>query len=158
MREAVGLLRNAPAGSPALGAVAGLRAILVDDAQELTLGGVELLEACRRRGIAVLAFGDPDVGSGSFRGARPENFARLATRTHVLDSIHRGTPAQRDLVAQVTSRIGAAGLVAHRHPPVGQGDAGCVRLVPQAPHRGGEEVRRVLRPLEADDVGAEQAA
>lgn len=119
VREAVGLLRDAPAGSPALGSVAGLRAILVDDAQELTLGGVELLEACRTRGIAVLAFGDPDVGSGSFRGAHPENFARLATTTHVLDRVHRGTAAQRDLTAQVTSRIGAAGLVAHRHPPVG---------------------------------------
>ena len=36
------------------------------------------LEACRARGIAVMAFGDPDVGSGAFRGATPENFARLA--------------------------------------------------------------------------------
>ncbi|MCO7202153.1 ATP-dependent helicase [Microbacterium sp. CnD16-F] len=145
VREAVGLLRNAPAGSPALGAVAGLRAILVDDAQELTLGGVELLEACRRRGIAVLAFGDPDVGSGSFRGARPENFARLATRTHVLDRIHRGMPAQRDLVAQVTSRIGAAGLVAHRHPPVGVEPDESLRAF--ALRSGAEEVDLIARLL-----------
>ena len=127
VREACALVQTLPAGSPALGALADLRVLLVDDAQELTLGGVELLEACRARGIAVLAFGDPDIGSGSFRGARPENFARLATSTHVLDVPHRGTAAQRDLVAAVTARIGAAGLVAHRRPPAGADPDGSVR-------------------------------
>ncbi|MFS0867127.1 ATP-dependent helicase [Microbacterium sp. 179-B 1A2 NHS] len=127
VREAVGLVRSLPAGSPALGTVAGLRAIVVDDAQELTLGGVELLEGCRSRGIAVLAFGDPDVGSGTFRGARPENFARLAVTTSVLDGVHRGTTFQRDVLSQVTSRIGAAGLVAHRSPRAGVEPDGSVR-------------------------------
>lgn len=119
VREAVGLARTLPAGSPAWGATGRLRAILVDDAQELTLGGVELLEAFRRIGVAVLAFGDPDVGSGSFRGARPENFARLAAGVplHVLTGAHRGTRAVRDLAAEVTSRIGAVGVVAHRRSP-----------------------------------------
>ncbi|WP_347975926.1 ATP-dependent DNA helicase [Microbacterium sp. ProA8] len=114
VREAVGLLRTAPAGSPAVDRV---RVVLVDDAQELTLGGVELLEAVRARGGAVLAFGDPDVGSGSFRGATPENFARLASSlgaVQVLAGGHRGTPWQRDLVGRVTQRIGAVGVVAHR--------------------------------------------
>ena len=160
VREAVGLLRDAPAGSPALGAVAGLRAILVDDAQEVTLGGVELLEACRMRGVAVLAFGDPDVGSGSFRGARPENFARLATSTYVLGSVHRGTAAQRDLTAQVTSRIGAAGLVAHRHPPVGLEADDSVRAF--ALRSGAEEfdlIARLLRERHVHDgVPWEQCA
>jgi len=160
VREAVGLLRDAPAASPALGAVAGLRAILVDDAQEVTLGGVELLEACRMRGVAVLAFGDPDVGSGSFRGARPENFARLATSTYVLGSVHRGTAAQRDLTAQVTSRIGAAGLVAHRHPPVGLEADDSVRAF--ALRSGAEEfdlIARLLRERHVHDgVPWEQCA
>ncbi|WP_349427127.1 ATP-dependent DNA helicase [Microbacterium sp. LWS13-1.2] len=114
VREAVGLLRTAPAGSPAVDRV---RVVLVDDAQELTLGGVELLEAVRARGAAVLAFGDPDVGSGSFRGATPENFARLAASldaVHVLAGGHRGTGWQRELVGRVTQRIGAVGVVAHR--------------------------------------------
>jgi len=129
VREALGLLRTLPPHAPALGPLAGLRTILVDDAQELTLGGVELLEACRARGIAVLAFGDPDVGSGSFRGARPENFARLAAvdAVHVLRTAHRGTAFQRDLLAEVTSRIGAAGLVSHRHAPRGAVPDGSVR-------------------------------
>lgn len=119
VREALGLLRTLPLGSPGLAPLERLRAVVVDDAQELTLGGVELLEACRERGIAVLAFGDPDVGSGSFRGARPENFARLSRGRplHVLPQVHRGTAAHRLLVAGITGRIGAAGVVAHRQRP-----------------------------------------
>ena len=118
VREALGLVRTQPAGSPALAAVERLAAIVVDDAQELTLGGVELLEACRARGVAVLAFGDPDVGSGAFRGASPANFARLAASSplFVLPEGHRGTAAQRRLVAGITARIGAVGVVAHRRP------------------------------------------
>ncbi|MGB4777894.1 UvrD-helicase domain-containing protein, partial [Microbacterium sp.] len=116
VREALGLVRTADAGSPAMATVERLAAIVVDDAQELTLGGVELLEACRARGVAVLTFGDPDVGSGAFRGASPENFARLTTSSplFVLPQIHRGTPGQRRLIAELTARIGAVGVVAHR--------------------------------------------
>lgn len=130
VREAVGLLRSAPPGMPAVDRV---RVVLVDDAQELTLGGVELLEAVRARGSAVLAFGDPDVGSGSFRGATPENFARLAASletVHVLTEGHRGTPWQRELVGRVTQRIGAVGVVAHR-AAVAAGDEadGSVRVL-----------------------------
>ncbi|MFT3799506.1 ATP-dependent helicase [Microbacterium sp.] len=123
VREALGLVRTLPAGSPGLAAIERLRTIVVDDAQELTLGGVELLEACRARGVAVLAFGDPDVGSGVFRGASPENFARLAAGSalRVLPEAHRGTREQRAVVAGITARIGAAGVVAHRRGP-GQGD------------------------------------
>ncbi|MGC5222767.1 ATP-dependent helicase [Micromonospora sp. DT81.3] len=122
VREAAAILRTAEPGAASLGQLSRLRAVLVDDAQELTLGGVQLLEACRGRGIAVMAFGDPDVGSGAFRGAAPEHFARLAAvlgETHVVAAPHRGTPAQADLVRRVTQRIGAAGIVAHRTPPEG---------------------------------------
>jgi superfamily I DNA/RNA helicase/RecB family exonuclease len=114
VREAVGLLRTAAPGTPAIDRI---RVILVDDAQELTLGGVELLEAAHERGIGVIAFGDPDVGSGSFRGATPENFARLAAALgamSVLRTRHRGTPWQAGLIDRVTQRIGAVGVVAHR--------------------------------------------
>jgi len=124
VREAVGLVRTTP------GAVTSrVRVLLVDDAQELTLGGIELLEACRAAGVAVLAFGDPDVGAGSFRGARPENFARLAAgaAVHVLDGTHRGTPVLAELAAQVTARIGAVGVVAHRRRPTGAGFDASVR-------------------------------
>ncbi|HKT55739.1 MAG TPA: ATP-dependent DNA helicase, partial [Microbacterium sp.] len=118
VREAVQLLSAAPDAE--LGDLARIRTILVDDAQELTLGGVQLLEACRRRGIAVLAFGDPDTSTGAFRGARPENFARLLRGlgdVHVLRGAHRLPAPIADVVHTVTQHVGAGGMVAHRIPP-----------------------------------------
>ncbi|QAY61036.1 ATP-dependent helicase [Microbacterium protaetiae] len=128
IREAVGLVRTGDES------VRGLlpRAMLVDDAQELTLGGIELLEACRAAGVAVLAFGDPDVGAGAFRGATPENFARLQRALgagHVLATVHRGTAFQADLARTVTAHIGTAGGVAHRRPPAGADDDGSVQTM-----------------------------
>ncbi|MEV4688770.1 ATP-dependent helicase [Microbacterium sp. LWH3-1.2] len=146
VREAVGLLRTAPVAGPAVG---GARVVLVDDAQELTLGGVELLEAVRSRGAAVLAFGDPDVGSGSFRGATPENFARLAASlgtVHVLAEVHRGTAWQRELVGRVTQRIGAVGVVAHRGATAGAEVDGSVRVLTlRSAAEEYDAVARVLR-------------
>ncbi|MET0735999.1 MAG: UvrD-helicase domain-containing protein, partial [Microbacterium sp.] len=118
VREAAALL--ATAGADRIGPAARLRAILVDDAQELTRGGVALLRAARERGIAVLAFGDPDIGSGSFRGASPELFDGLATalgRVLVLHEPHRAVPGLTRLTRSVTASIGAGGRVEHRRPP-----------------------------------------
>lgn len=147
VREAVGLARTLPADGPEWALVSRLRAVLVDDAQELTLGGVELLEALRARGVAVLAFGDPDVASGSFRGARPENFARLAAGgpVHVLGAAHRGTPVQRDLAARLAARVGAAGMVAHRRAPEGAAHDGSVRAF--AVRSASEEYDTIARLL-----------
>ncbi|MGZ0710484.1 ATP-dependent helicase (plasmid) [Coraliomargarita sp. W4R53] len=119
IREAVHILRTAP---PGIEAIDRLRVIVLDDAQELTLGGVELVEAAHSRGISVLVFGDPDVGSGTFRGATPANFARLTGslgETFVLSGAHRGSDFANDVVRRITQRIGAVGVVAHRRPPMG---------------------------------------
>lgn len=156
VREAVGILRTAPAGdAPELGPVGRLEAILVDDAQELTLGGVELIEACLARGIAVTVFGDPDVGSGAFRGATPENFARIARRLGdplVLASPHRGTHEQIDLVRAVTQRIGAVGVVAHRRAPSAGAPDGSVRtLVLRSASEEFDAVARLLRERHVHD-------
>lgn len=152
VREAVGLLRTAPAGSPSVDRV---RIVLVDDAQELTLGGVELLEALRARGAAVLAFGDPDVGSGSFRGATPENFARLARSlggVHVLAEQHRGTAWQRALVGRVTQRIGAVGVVAHRSATSEAGPDDSVRVLTlRSPAEEYDAIARLLRERHVHD-------
>ena len=131
VREAVELLRTLPADAPGRMPVARLRAVLVDDAQELTLDGVELLEELRRQGTAVLAFGDPDVSSGVFRGATPLNFARLqgAGGMWILRERYRGTPSQQQLVAALTTRIGAQGIVAHRHAPQAPLDDDTVRVL-----------------------------
>lgn len=152
VREAVGLLRTAPAGTSAVDRV---RVVLVDDAQELTLGGVELLEAVRARGAAVLAFGDPDVGSGSFRGATPENFARLAGslgEVHVLSEGHRGTPWQRVLVDRVTERIGAVGVVSHRRTGAdGEPDGSVRALTLRSPAEEYDAIARLLRERHVHD-------
>ncbi|MFC0196900.1 ATP-dependent helicase [Microbacterium arthrosphaerae] len=152
VREAVGLLRTAPAGSPSADRV---RTVLVDDAQELTLGGIELLEGLRARGAAVLAFGDPDVGSGSFRGATPENFARLAASlgaVHVLSETHRGTAWQQELVARVTQRIGAVGVVAHRGASAGaEPDESVQVLTMRSPAEEYDAIARLLRERHVHD-------
>lgn len=161
IREAVGLVRAGdPAATAALG---GIRAILVDDAQELTRGGVELLEACATRDIAVMAFGDPDVSAGSFRGATPENFARLASSlgvVRVLSRPHRGTRALQSTVARVVQRIGAVGVTSHRLPPEqsGPGQPSQKQSGPEQPSpeqsAPDESVRAVLLRSAAEEYDA----
>ncbi|MFE7845254.1 ATP-dependent helicase [Microbacterium sp. NPDC057407] len=152
VREAVGLLRSAGEGIEAIDRVG---VILVDDAQELTRGGVELLEAARGRGIPVLVFGDPDVGSGSFRGATPENFARLAAglgAIQVLSDGHRGTPWQAEVVRRVTQRIGAVGVVAHRGPGVDAAPDESLRaLLLRSPAEEYDAIARILRERHVHD-------
>jgi superfamily I DNA/RNA helicase len=150
--EAASILRNArPGGAaePQLGPPALLRVALVDDAQELTRGGIELIRALRARGVAVMAFGDPDIGSGAFRGAGPELFAELCDlldAVHVLDVPHRATRLLTSVTRLVTSAIGAAGRVDHRRAPMaGEGDDDALRtLVAPSPF---EEVDRIARTL-----------
>lgn len=155
VREAGGIVRTG-AGGASSGPLAGLKVVLVDDAQELTLGGVELLEACADRGIAVLAFGDPDIGSGAFRGASPENFARLARTLRgpvlTLRDVHRCTTMQADLVSGITQRIGAVGVIAHRAAPVGVTPDGSVRaLVARSASEEYDLIARLLRERHVHD-------
>ncbi|WP_217585315.1 hypothetical protein, partial [Microbacterium sp. GbtcB4] len=58
-----GILRAADAATP--GALAPLRVVHIDDAQELTRGGIGVVRALLDRGTAVQAFGDPDISSGA---------------------------------------------------------------------------------------------
>ncbi|WEG07500.1 ATP-dependent DNA helicase [Microbacterium horticulturae] len=149
VREAVGFVRTG-AGDAVLP-----RVLLVDDAQELTLGGVELLEACRGRGAAVLAFGDPDVGTGAFRGATPENFARLQAAlgpVHTLDAPHRTTAFQTDLARRVIAHIGTAAGASHRRPPVGATDDGSVQaMLVRSVAEEYDVIARVLRERHVRD-------
>ncbi|SDH07996.1 ATP-dependent helicase [Microbacterium pygmaeum] len=151
VREAVGLLRTSPSE-----VFAGVRVVLVDDAQELTSGGVELLEACVERGIAVVAFGDPDVGAGAFRGATPENFARLSAALggiHVLPGRHRGTPWQNEIVRRVTQRIGAVGLVGHRAASTdAEPDASVRAFTVRSAAEEYDAIARVLRERHVHDA------
>ncbi len=95
--------------------VARLRLVVVDDLPELTEGGLALLGALARRGVAVIATGDPDVAADAFRGGEPDALHRLPqivgreVAQLVLPVVHRGGPELRALVSAVTARIGTAG-------------------------------------------------
>lgn len=147
VREAATLL--ATAAPDRIGPAAALRVVLVDDSQELTRGGIALLDAARRRGIAVLAFGDPDIGSGAFRGAGPELFDELIGllgAVHVLETPHRASPGLTRLSRTVTASIGAGSRVDHRRAPGPPTDdeASIATIIAASPY---EEVDRIARTL-----------
>ncbi|MCU1412515.1 MAG: ATP-dependent helicase, partial [Rhodoglobus sp.] len=89
--------------------VAALRLVVVDDLQEGTESTLTLLRALAGRGVAVVAFGDPDVAANAFRGGEPDALGRLAAvlgrpdlTTLTLTTSHRQGPALRALTAAVT--------------------------------------------------------
>ena len=155
-RDAADLLSEASviletADAAILGPLAPLRVVLIDDAQELTRGGIAVVRALRARGVAVHAFGDPDISSGAFRGASPELFAQLAValgEVHVLDEPHRQKPALTALTRTITQAIGVSGRVEHRRAPgVAQGDdpeAVSTFLAP-SPHEELDRIAGVMR-------------
>lgn len=103
------------AGASLLGSLAGLRLIAVDDVQDATASTIALLRAFAARGVAIVAFGDPDVATTAFRGARSEVLGRWASAIgvpevsrFVLSTVYRGRPELRALVAAVTGHIGTA--------------------------------------------------
>ncbi|GAA3927864.1 ATP-dependent DNA helicase [Microbacterium soli] len=152
LSEATGILASADAS--ALGPLAELRTVLIDDAQELTRGGVRLVRALRSRGVAVLAFGDPDISSGAFRGAGPQLFAELAQvlgDVRVLDVPHRQGPGLTALTRTVTQAIGVAGRVEHRRPPAETTDAGVRALIAPSPHEEIDRIAAILREWHLSD-------
>ena len=162
-REAADLLAEArtileTADAATLGPLASLRVVLFDDAQELTRGGIAVVEALRARGTAVMAFGDPDISSGAFRGASPELFARLAGvlgDVHVLDTPHRQVPALTVLTRSVTQAIGAAGRVDHRRAPEPvapeNADAAVSTFLAPSPHEEFDRIAGVMREWHLSD-------
>lgn len=118
--ELASAARRALAEQQVLPGIDRIRVVFVDDAQELTLGGVALVEALRARGIAVLAAGDPDIASGAFRGITPDLFGSLVRAlgdVHVLRAQHRSSAEIEWLVRRATQAIGAGGRVDHRQAP-----------------------------------------
>lgn len=149
LTEAAALLRES--SGELLGPLRELRVVLIDDAQEFTRGGLELVKALRARGVAVHAFGDPDISSGAFRGATPELFNDLAHTlgtVHVLDGPHRQAPVLTALTRTVTQAIGAAGRVEHRRAPVPaevSETASVETFVAASPHEETDRIATVLR-------------
>jgi superfamily I DNA/RNA helicase/RecB family exonuclease len=101
--------------------VSGLRLLLLDDLQEATESILQLVAAIAARGVPVIAFGDPDVASNSFRGGTAEAIGSLAARLDdqdlvrlTLGTVHRHGAELRRLVSNVTERIGTAAAGAQR--------------------------------------------
>jgi superfamily I DNA/RNA helicase/RecB family exonuclease len=115
-----------PAGAATLGTLAGLRLLILDDAQEVTQATLTLLAEFAARGVAIVFFGDPDISTGSFHGAHPDALGRLGmylagpaglasaqaqvqtVPTLYLNTVYRHGPALRAIVGEISSRIGAA--------------------------------------------------
>ncbi|MET0954917.1 MAG: PD-(D/E)XK nuclease family protein [Cryobacterium sp.] len=98
-----------------LGPLAGLRLIVLDDAQEATQSTLALLAQFAARGVTVVAFGDPDLSTGSFRGAHPDALGRLGSYLRLPDvatlnlgTVYRHGSALRTVIREFTGRIGAA--------------------------------------------------
>jgi len=154
--ELASAARKALVRGGALPGIDRIRAVLVDDAQELTQGGVALVGALRARGVAVLAAGDPDIASGAFRGIGPDVFAALVDAlgdVHVLRGQHRSSEEIGWLVRRATQAIGAGGRVEHRRAPGAEPEQWRDVRVVKAPSPGEEhdQIARALRELHLSD-------
>lgn len=105
--------------------IARLRLVLVDDLQEATESTMAVLRALLDRGVAVVAFGDPDVAANAFRGGEADVVGRFSASLGleggerlVLDTVHRGGPELRALVARTVERIGTAAAGPQRRATV----------------------------------------
>jgi superfamily I DNA/RNA helicase/RecB family exonuclease len=138
--------------------VSRLRLVLVDDLQEATESTVAIIRALASRGIAVIAFGDPDVAANAFRGGEPSALGRLGAElggldipTLLLDTAHRQSPPLRALTAAITARIGTAAAGSQRRAHAGrpaEPDAAApvlARIEATTPARQWAAVARTLR-------------
>lgn len=113
---AIAAVRRGDAGEQ----VDRLRLVVVDDLQEATHATLSLLAALAARGVAIVAFGDPDVATNSFRGGDSAALGRLGSvlgvpvTTLALSTAHRQPQALRALTSRITERIGTAGAVGQR--------------------------------------------
>jgi len=134
--------------------VEGLRLVVIDDLQEATESTLAVLRALASRGVAIVAFGDPDVASNAFRGGEPDALGRLASvlggahvATLVLSTAHRQGEVLRAFTASVTARIGAAaaGIQRAAHPGGEASDVPVARIEAPSPAREWAAIARTLR-------------
>jgi superfamily I DNA/RNA helicase len=143
-----------------------LRLVIVDDLQEATQATMAVLRALAARGIAVVAFGDPDVAANAFRGGEPDVVGRFGSalgvdgvRTMQLSTSHRQGAALLALTSAVTDRIGTAGIVGHRHPTPSSAGGRVVTVTGATPGRLWAAIARRLRERHLErDIAWERMA
>ncbi|PSL39897.1 superfamily I DNA/RNA helicase [Labedella gwakjiensis] len=120
IHRATEIVESAGVDGTGLGAFSRLRLLAVDDAEELSAAGAELLRAFSRRGVAIVVAGDPDVASGGFRGASPDVVGRLPqildapAGSVVLGTGYRGTRELAAVYERIVSKVGTAAAGAQR--------------------------------------------
>ncbi|MCU1639302.1 MAG: ATP-dependent helicase [Microbacteriaceae bacterium] len=134
--------------------IRALRLVVVDDMQEATESTFALLRALAVRGIAIVAFGDPDVAANAFRGGEPDALGRLATvlrlpeaRTLYLDTVYRQGVELRALTGAVAARVGAS-LAGPQRAAAAAGPSAelpVVRIEAATPSREWASIARLLR-------------
>lgn len=119
--QLLNLLPVSPDAAEAIGDFASLKAVLVDDAQELPESAINLLRALAKRGVSVFAFGDPDSATSAAQGSGRRLLSTLgpvlgvdAEDPMILPNVYRNPSAVRELIIRYSRHIGAAGLGAQR--------------------------------------------
>ncbi len=146
--------------------LARLRLIVIDDLQEATRATLSLVSALCRRGASVIAFGDPDVASNTFRGGEADVVGRFGQKigrddvvTMRLATSHRQGSNLLAFTNAVTARIGTAQTVGHRNPALDTGEYAQVpgdvlTLMGQTPARLWSTIALRLRQHHINDGSA----
>ncbi|MEO6532727.1 MAG: ATP-dependent DNA helicase [Pseudolysinimonas sp.] len=143
--------------------VTSLRLVVVDDLQEATESTLALLRALRQRGVAVIAFGDPDVATNAFRGGEPDALGRLGAvlgdpdlTQLVLPIVHRQPVTLRALTNAVIveGRLGTAAAGTQRQAKArvvaSPSRAPLARIEATSPAREWAAIARLLREEHLD--------
>lgn len=109
--------------------VAALKLVVIDDLHEATESTLAIVRALAARGVAIVAFGDPDVAANAFRGGEPDALGRLASvlrqpnvQQLTLSTAHRQGPQLREFTRAITTRIGTAAAGRQRQAVAGRPD------------------------------------
>jgi superfamily I DNA/RNA helicase/RecB family exonuclease len=131
-----------------------LRLVVIDDLQEATESTLALLRALHQRGVAVIAFGDPDVAANAFRGGEPDALGRLGVvlddpgiHRLFLDRAHRQGATLRSFTSAITDRIGTAAAGPQRKAAAAgiEADRPLAQAITLTPGRALSAIARQLR-------------
>ena len=132
------------------------RAIVIDNAQDMSPASLGLMLALNGAGVHLVVLAEPDVAGQTFRGADAEGPARLARELAVeplvLGKVHRHGPAIRELVGSVVARVGTA-LAGQQRKATAVGDDSSdpvLSLSSPSPTREALDIARLLRQRHRD--------
>ena len=143
------------------------RLVVVDDAQDLTLGGHELLAALAADGARVALIGNADASVQGYRGAVPGALARAAAESgpHALAArvVELGEGLRQDagltrVSRALAERIGVLGIGSPRFPLPDASPGAAPAVVFTAPHRYAQsralahQLRRARHGLDGEEI------